>query len=326
LSDIANAAGDMIIKEVLIKKEIKNYKKRSNYRWPNQEQPHLPTFTIWKSILSEVFGVNSSGNLQQKLGEWKIPPVEKIQFQYIVDPLKTKLLSQIFHDDDHWTEHSYQKYARGKIYYIKTGRIVPTPDDINKYIPVDATIGNNSITINSRTCRLCLQNIGDESNNNKTVRSFNQYLIDEQKDAPGTVKIIDSNDQILQTPNIREITICTDGGLRQKKGGFGVILSINKTTAVRGAKRVKETFNDMTSYRAEALWILAGLYLYKRLNQHWSLKHITQDHREITILCDNESVIKTINKFKHYKLNQKIMYSADADVFMEIKKCITEID
>jgi hypothetical protein len=325
LSDIANAVGDTIIKEVLIKKEVANYIHRSTYRWPKQDRPHMSTFSIWKSILRYVFGVSSSGTLQQKLGEWKQHPVEKIKFQYIANPSKTKILSRILNNDDQWLEHTYQKYARGKIHYAKHGQIVPTPIDINEYIPVDVVISNTSININSRTCRYFAPRLQNITNNN-TTRSLKSFLINEQKDSPGSIKLLESNEHLLSTTNIREITICTDGGLRQNKGGFGVILSINKNIAIKGVKRVKEKFNYMTSYRTEALGILAGLYLYKRMQKYLQVKDIAMDYNEITLICDNESVITNINKIKKYKMNQKIMYTADADVFLEIQQCLKDID
>jgi hypothetical protein len=123
------------MKEVLIKKEVQNYTQRSRYRWPIQEQPHITTFHIWRNTLQEAFGVSMSGKLRQKLGDWTKAPLDTINFQYIIDPTKTRLLSK--QNNDNWCEHAYKKYSRGRIHYESIGRLISEPEDIRKYIPVD---------------------------------------------------------------------------------------------------------------------------------------------------------------------------------------------
>jgi hypothetical protein len=185
-------------------------------------------------------------------------------------------MSRCIDDDECWKEHGYQKYSRGKIYYSRNGRIIQTPEDIKEYIPADVAPSNNSYQLNVRTARYRAPM--NEIYTNNEINSFKNFIIEEQKDQPGTIKICECNEQLIQTDNITNITICTDGGLRNNKGGLGVIVGINNIIAIKGVKRVKETYNEMTSYRTEALGVLTGLYLYKRMQKYLQFKNIIQNY------------------------------------------------
>ena len=93
LSDISNASGDCNRKEFLIKRETIHFQRKSKYKWPNQNQPHLSTFHIWRNVLQDVFGINLSGAITQKLGNWTTSPTEFNNYSFLVNQSKTHLIS-----------------------------------------------------------------------------------------------------------------------------------------------------------------------------------------------------------------------------------------
>jgi RNase H len=165
----------------------------------------------------------------------------------------------------------------------------------------------------------------EEHNEDDENEGIRDYLRKKSRNKPGAIQIEYINQHLLESENINEMCICSDGGVREGKGGFGIVLAINKTTILKGYKRIRKTFNDLTSYRAEAIGVLAALYTYLRIQQFRATHQIEIPNNILTIICDNEAVVNMINILKRNEINQKMIYKLDMDIFMEIKYCLGRI-
>jgi hypothetical protein len=75
LSDLASNTGDKIEEGYLNKNLAGNYEQnKSKLKWPIQQMPHLDTYKIWKTAITQIVKCNNLGHLQLKLGPWTVQP------------------------------------------------------------------------------------------------------------------------------------------------------------------------------------------------------------------------------------------------------------
>jgi hypothetical protein len=189
--------------------------------------------------------------------------------------------------------------------------------DFAKYIPVDISEDNTDYKISVR-------NIQELQPTPQTRRDFQIYnfqeflMLNQVWDKPlmqNTVWYHHIYRGLLHTDLVQ---LCSDGGLRNEVGSFGVILSINNIQMSKTIMRIHEEYGDLTSYRSEAFGLLGALSLYNKL-QDFTMK--IQGNRQpttVTIYCDNEALVDIVNYQSWRKFTRKFYYSSDADVIKEI--------
>jgi hypothetical protein len=99
--------------------------------------------------------------------------------------------------------------------------------------------------------------------------------------------------------------------------------------------RIPEIYEEANCHRSEALGILTSLVIIDIIDQYISkISKEFQYPYQIRLICDNESVVRTINKMKNNKLTLKQQYSPNIDVLraiivklitLKIKKCNVSI-
>jgi hypothetical protein len=109
------------------------------------------------------------------------------------------------------------------------------------------------------------------------------------------------------------IKFCSDGGVKHDVSGFGIVASINNIIILKNKQRLISTYNKFTSHRSEAIGMLSAINTMYAINSFLKKKRNTIRINAI-LLCDNESVIKTLTKFKTKKTVIKDYYTADFDV------------
>jgi hypothetical protein len=120
---------------------------------------------------------------------------------------------------------------------------------------------------------------------------FKQFTTDSDKLLLNT-KIFNMN----EINDLLDITInfCSDGGVKHNIAGFGIVASINNIIILKNKQRLKSTYNKFTSHRSEAVGMLAAI------NTLYAIQSFLKKERNTikinaTLLCDNESVIKSLN-------------------------------
>jgi hypothetical protein len=121
-------------------------------------------------------------------------------------------------------------------------------------------------------------------------------------------------DKINWNKGVMDITFCSDGGVSNDKAGYGVVGSIDNQIFIQNTCKLPKIFNKYTSHRSEACGVLSALVHIQALVL--LLKSSSNDNRpeKFLILCDNESVVKTLNKFKTKTAEIKDYYSPDFDI------------
>jgi RNase H len=148
----------------------------------------------------------------------------------------------------------------------------------------------------------------------------------ESKKSPGTVNIRYIDEETLHNAEeISNINICSDGGVKNKKGGFGFVIAMEDKVVMESNHRIGETYNGPTSYRAEAIGVMCAIQTYNRIQKFYRHNNKWSNLKRIHVYCDNESVIKIIKQHRYRKLTSKTLYSAEMDIFNMIFKLLTLI-
>jgi ribonuclease HI len=115
------------------------------------------------------------------------------------------------------------------------------------------------------------------------------------------------------------IEICSDGGLKDNIGSYGTAYSINGMIMAETKGRVPHTYNKLTSQRCESYGVLSAITMHKQIHKHMDTISDRNVHiRNVSIYCDCEALVNSINKWKNREWTTKFQYMADADTIKQI--------
>jgi ribonuclease HI len=129
--------------------------------------------------------------------------------------------------------------------------------------------------------------------------------------------VISNEDKFLRSEG-KIITISSDGGAKDGRGSFGVVMSIDKDIMARNYSRTPPIHNDIHSYRTEGYGILCGLSLFQEIHNYCKLQKDIQISNNLQVHSDNQSMIKKINKIRNWKITPKQCNEKDMDIIIEI--------
>jgi hypothetical protein len=223
-----------------------------------------------------------------------------------------------------WTKYDAYRNYGSQIFFCQ-GELTTFPKSINdKYIPLDTMSHQDIISVNVRNLPI-VNEVDTSLRENVDNNSLIDYFRNHTKWYKNLIKNTTCNYsqiEINEILNNNKFLIGSDGGVRQQRAGIGIVTTTNMTTILHNAVRIPETYNDMTSYRCEAVGILGAIYTY--ISIQVVRQHMGLDTRDgiLTIICDSESVVKIINKMKRTQPTTKFFYSVDADIIYEILMAI----
>jgi ribonuclease HI len=226
--------------------------------------------------------------------------------------------------DKYWSLLPFSHNVRAKMFFIKDNTTRAESINWNEYSPIDYEENVKFIWTVSRNYKI-LYNVPKKvhTTSNIDLTMGLQCFISKQNPY-GVLRLIKNtiidNEELLLNNFRHGITFCSDGGARYGKGSYGLTSIIQNQTVLRCFNRVHEIYEETNSHRCEALGILATLILIETIDSYTRMKKLLETYPyKIRLLCDNESVVKTINKIKNNKLTLKQQYSANIDVLRAIK-------
>jgi hypothetical protein len=257
--------------------------------------PPINTFCIWKRYLRRITQCDSVGNLTiTKLGPW-FPDFEKSTKATILLHNNNEQLLKYCPVTESW--NSYERYdVRFSNYvFLKTSATWEEDISFTNYFPVDLKEDNLHYYI---YCR----NLTSKSHSPTTITpintdDFHSYICTNRTWTDPLLREYWSFQ--LHSSGLRETdtaVLCSDGGLRNNCAGFGVVFSINNSVVASTQMRMKQGYNEFTSYRMEAVGMLGAMALYDKLQEYTKLKCGIRAKISMKLLCDNEALVKTINR------------------------------
>jgi RNase H len=135
------------------------------------------------------------------------------------------------------------------------------------------------------------------------------------------LKMYTKNTKVLNVEELlnglNEMIICSDGGADNGKGSFGIVMHTNNQTVLKTYSRIPEVYSDISSHRSESFGIMIAIRLLQLILQYQRIDNSKQKP-SINLLCDNKTVVNTINTLRHRKMNIKQQYSPDMDIIRAI--------
>ena len=320
ISDITNAEGDRINDYAWNNNPNIMNPRRSKHAWPIQPRPGKKSWRAWKAALQQYLSANGKGQkLRQPLGQWLIQQTASRQeWNWYHDQQNNQLIS-----NDHTTIRAYN------ILDSRTRQYKYNPDNptILTTIPdtaIPTTVHNFTTTTRSTAATSTTPtNINTNDTTDTTfstyVKSLDPWEYHLFSEAPLHHHM--SISTAITTDN--NITIVSDGGMKNGYGSFGWIMETN-TGTITGRGEAQGARELMQSFRAEGYGMLAALrYLYHACKYATTWPH---EKKKITIYCDNKSLIQRIRWHKkRTTVTPKNTSAPDYDLEISITNTIDEL-
>jgi Reverse transcriptase (RNA-dependent DNA polymerase) len=319
LSNITNNSGTKIEEVYFKRREVINFRSNSTLNWPIQQQPSLCTFRIWVNTLRMITNFSDTGELHQHLGAWTAPPTSAIRSTTLIHKNKTNMVSWNY-TRQQWRIFSQLDTRYGTLHFNRhhyhTSRSIHLAD----YVPVDWSTSDESFIIHSRTIAKTTY-LATPAISEVSYVSYEEFRNSQQEKWYNNLLNNLSFHNLSQHEfhNDNQIVIGSDGGLQNNSGSYGAVLAINNVILLSLNGRVPNNYNTLTPHRCEAYGVLSAIVLYAELSIYIQYKY---DNRikiaNPVICCDNEALIKTLNKWKNRETSIKFHYAADADIIKQI--------
>jgi hypothetical protein len=121
------------------------------------------------------------------------------------------------------------------------------------------------------------------------------------------------NAEKLVSTDSNPYLICSDGGLRENIGGFGLIIQRHGEIVLDNKCRIPKIYENFSSHRCEGFGIISALSHLIQIQLYKEAKNQASPISS-TIICDNLAIISTINRLHNTKPNLKTYYQPDADI------------
>jgi hypothetical protein len=122
------------------------------------------------------------------------------------------------------------------------------------------------------------------------------------------------------------MTMCSDGGAKEKNGSFGSVLQCQNTTVLQISSQIPNIYDIIHSHRSECFGLLISMNVILTLQQYMILHNIPIIPHKIELFCNNKSAVDTINKICHKFINLKQYYMPNMDIIKGTLICIKEIN
>jgi hypothetical protein len=323
IAELLNYSGNKIQSHFLEKTLVTNYRSRSSLRWPIQQIPHISTLQIWVKYILYITKSDKNGIIGFNIGYWADNICQSIKVNEWIHQSLDHLL--VKDQTGKWCKHIVLCGRQSTSKFEKVGNRINHKIEFNEYIPVDIESTNlNNITVKTRN-RSVFNQIPKIIHVKRSVYNMEEYFVNMIHDP---LRLLDNttfhdNSGLENTTNLR-IRFCSDGGVRFNTAGFGMIGSIDNNTVITNKQRLPAIYNDYTSHRSEAFGILSAINTLKYM-QEFMKSNGKQTNIQSTLICDNKSVVDTLNKFRYTKMMTKDFYNADHDIINEIVRIRKQI-
>jgi hypothetical protein len=325
-AELINYYGNEILPQFINKNRVREYKSRSNIRWPIQEMPNINTLNVWKNYLFQIIKCDRGGRIHKghRLGPWFDNSNKIMRIPSWVHTGTSKEFIYI-HKNDLWYRYGKVKNDYTSTYYSSTGMDIPVLEsEINflELVPVDVLEENNQLLIKNRYISTKLKQkteLPDTIGGNRSTlwEQVSNELIGVEHMFKDTKFSLDNEDSSKEVLNL---VFCSDGGVSNDIAGYGVVGSLNNNIIITNKCKLPTIFNKYTSHRSEACGVLSAIIHVQAIVKYQKMKGINNQKIHALLLCDNETVTKTLNKTKYYKPSIKDYFSPDFDIIDEISK------
>jgi hypothetical protein len=225
-----------------------------------------------------------------------------------------------------WEKHQKtEELISSNIYSLNSSDYVQEYS-VEEYIAIKVNHNSTGIKVRKRSAEDEIQvesDIPRSSTQNIQPSSFQEYLENIEECRMNLLKnLVFINETAIQQ---QKLSIACDGGaIDGIKGSYGLVIATDEDTVATVKNSIPGIFGKIVSYRSEGYGILASVYFIAKWLEYCKLQH--QEWTEsVTILCDNEAMVKTINKYGYRPRSIRQQADSDSDIVEEILALLREI-
>jgi hypothetical protein len=316
IAEITNNCGDQLKPEYFKKNEVRLHKSTSTLRWPIQKIPALNTFRVWLNYISEITQCNRQGDLKINLGKWIMRPEEVFIPHTWIHKYEQHLI--VKQNTGLWGFYRLDRRKLGKLFYSNKMYKCIFLESNKDYKPVDIQHNKSEYVVHERS--ITTFNINKTELPIELKKHSIWHLIRQDHYLQDMFENLAISDKtFLKNTTKTEMIFCCDGGVRDDKAGFGVVGSIAGKIVLQYRKRLPNIYNDYNSHRSEAWGLLSVFYFIELIVKYRKIQQLNTE-MSILIICDNKSVVETINTLQNYSPSIKSYNSADFDIIDTIRK------
>jgi hypothetical protein len=209
----------------------------------------------------------------------------------------------------------------GEFTFQQTGIYIVKKIETNYYIPAEYSTTDQRFIINGRD----IPNINiierEQEFEDTEYTELETYFTHPEQQWMETFTKPVIIDKLIEHEftNHDSIILCSDGGMKDGSGSYGMVVSINGTIVANSKGRVPPTKNKMTPHRCESIGMLSAIITYRQINAFINKKYSGLIKIPIIVIySDCEALINTLNDNKTKKVTTKFHYSADSDIIRQI--------
>jgi hypothetical protein len=214
----------------------------------------MTTFRIWVNTLHRIFQFAETGELTQHLGAWTANPLDIMKITTLVHTDNENIAVWDYHSDQ-WKLHQHTETRWGNHHFDRINFVHCNTLDYQSYVPADYWMNDTSIIMNGRD--MASIDINDETNvtpieinrDNTISLYFEQSNLGWSDPLIGAINT--TGLQNHQFNNNDTIILCSDGGLKDNIGSYGMVFCVNGEIKAYLKGRVPPTYNKLTSQRCE---------------------------------------------------------------------------
>jgi len=315
ISDIATATGDRIDPYYVSGDDLDRTVSTShNTTVPtNQPMPPLKCWDQWKRAC-HLFTTGRALKLTQALGHWLVHR-DKLRREWTFhhDPISDILYQVRGNGNIHCHERLYHDYDSDPCNTITELPPTATPADIHP------AYGNHTYRLlHNRSQWQISANSHHPSHN---IQTAVDQLDTWETDLLDQLQFLNRSSTILDRFAAGRLLFCSDGSAAHHQGSFGWILST--PTGERLARCNGPAYgHKISSYRAEGYGLLSVLRFIILMR----IEYTITVPWEVTILCDNESMVKNCKKHQDpTTVYPNSTLGSDWDIIVEIWQALKEL-
>jgi hypothetical protein len=277
ISDIANANGDMIDPAMYEGNKDQTMSK-GVWQEVHQEKPDNTSWSMWRRLCREIsYPSQRRRYLRKHLGKWTEKPENmRRDWKFWHDPRQDKLYQR--------TGQGFIKHNKMWYDYDTEGYPANLPDTA---VPAEVKRQANTWQLKNRYIDQALVEM-EHTNRTDTIQARIEQLPDWEKELLSGVEIQVSTD-ILKHELTKKLKIASDGSVQDERASFGWVIANDKGTRLVSCKGPAYGSRP-TSYRAEGYGFLSLVRFIKLVKKAWG------PIGECQIVCDNEALVKQLNK------------------------------
>jgi hypothetical protein len=130
------------------------------------------------------------------------------------------------------------------------------------------------------------------------------------------ITVIDK--QFLINNTYSSIKICSDGGSKNNKGSFRIIMQGNSNTLLTISSRIPCIYDKSNSHRSECYGLFMSIQVIIAIYQYMELLKISICTHNIELFCYNKSAVDTIKILRNKKLSLKQHGAPNMDIIKGI--------